>query len=299
MIFPFMVKKLKAIWELMRLEHGVMIAIAILIGSLIAARTFPAFDKFILTFFTALFLEASTFALNDYYDFEIDKKNKRIDRPLVRGDISKNTALYIFFILFPLGIVSSYFVNLTCFIIALVTALFAIFYDIVLKKIKLLGNFFIAYTMAIPFVFGAASILTKNSFTIDLSPAIFIITLIAFLTGAGREIMKDVMDFEGDKEEGVRSFPRYIGIRKSNIISAFFYIIAIALSFLPFLMIRYDVYYQNYYYLSFVIVTDIILISTSLQLIFNKQIEMRFYRKFTLIAIFFGLIAFLVGVFIR
>ena len=276
-----------------------MIAIAILIGSLIAAKTFPAFDNFILTFLTALFLEASTFALNDYYDFEIDKKNKRIDRPLVRGDISKNTALYLFFMLFPLGIVCSYFVNFTCFIIALITALFAIFYDIVLKKIKLLGNFFIAYTMAIPFVFGAASILTKNGFAIDLSPAIFIITLIAFLTGAGREIMKDVMDFEGDKEEGVRSFPRYIGIRKSNMISAFFYIIAIVLSFIPFFISRYDVYYQNYYYLSFVIVTDIILISTSLQLIFNKQIEMRFYRKFTLIAIFFGLIAFLVGVFIR
>jgi len=293
------VKKFKAIWELMRLEHGVMIAIAILIGSLIAAKTFPAFDKFILTFFTALFLEASTFALNDYYDFEIDKKNKRIDRPLVRGDISKNTALYLFFILFPLGIVCSYFVNLTCFIIALVTALFAIFYDVVLKKIKLLGNFFIAYTMAIPFIFGAASVLTETSFAIDLSPAIFIIALIAFLTGAGREIMKDVMDFEGDKEEGVRSFPRYIGIRKSNMISAFFYIIAIALSFLPFSMSCYDVYYQNYYYLSFVMVTDTMLLSTSLQLIFKKQINMRFYRKFTLLAIFFGLIAFLVGVFIR
>lgn len=276
-----------------------MIAIAILIGSLIAAKTFPAFDKFILTFFTALFLEASTFALNDYYDFEIDKKNKRIDRPLVRGDISKNTALYLFFILFPLGIVCSYFVNLTCFIIALVTALFAIFYDVVLKKIKLLGNFFIAYTMAIPFIFGAASVLTETSFAIDLSPAIFIIALIAFLTGAGREIMKDVMDFEGDKEEGVRSFPRYIGIRKSNMISAFFYIIAIALSFLPFSMSCYDVYYQNYYYLSFVMVTDTMLLSTSLQLIFKKQINMRFYRKFTLLAIFFGLIAFLVGVFIR
>jgi len=276
-----------------------MIAIAILIGSLIAVKTFPAFDKFILTFFTALFLEASTFALNDYYDFEIDKKNKRIDRPLVRGDISKNTALYLFFILFPLGVICSYFVNLTCFIIALATALFAIFYDVALKKIKLLGNFFIAYTMAIPFIFGAASVLTETSFAIDLSPAIFIIALIAFLTGAGREIMKDVMDFEGDKEEGVRSFPRYIGIRKSNMISAFFYIIAIALSFLPFSMSCYDIYYRNYYYLSFVMVTDTMLLSTSLQLIFNKQINMRFYRKFTLVAIFFGLIAFLVGVFIR
>ena len=153
--------------------------------------------------------------------------------------------------------------------------------------------------MAIPFVFGAASVLTKTSFAIDLSPAIFIIALIAFLTGAGREIMKDVMDFEGDKEEGVRSFPRYIGIRKSNMISAFFYIIAIALSFLPFFMSCYDVYYQNYYYFSFVMVTDTMLLSTSLQLIFKKQINLRFYRKFTLVAIFFGLMAFLVGAFIR
>jgi len=292
------VKKLKAIWELMRLEHGVMIAIAILIGSLIAAKTFPAFDKFILTFFTALFLEASTFALNDYYDFEIDKKNNRVDRPLVRGDISKNTAIYLFIILFPIGIVCSYFVNITCFIIALVTALFAIFYDVILKKIKLLGNFFIAYTMAIPFIFGAASVLTETSFEIDLSPAIFIIALIAFLTGAGREIMKDVMDFEGDKEGGVKSFPRYIGIRKSNMISAFFYLIAIILSFLPFFISYYDVYYHNYYYLLIVSLTDIMLLSTSLQLIFKKQINMGFYRKFTLVAIFFGLIAFLVGAFV-
>ena len=68
-------KKLKAIWELMRLEHGIMIALAILVGSLIAAMTLPVLDKFILAFFTALFLEGSTFALNDYYDLDIDKKN--------------------------------------------------------------------------------------------------------------------------------------------------------------------------------------------------------------------------------
>jgi len=204
----------------------------------------------------------------------------------------------MFIILFPIGIVCSYFVNITCFIIALVTALFAIFYDVILKKIKLLGNFFIAYTMAIPFIFGAASVLTETSFEIDLSPAIFIIALIAFLTGAGREIMKDVMDFEGDKEGGVKSFPRYIGIRKSNMISAFFYLIAIILSFLPFFISYYDVYYHNYYYLLIVSLTDIMLLSTSLQLIFKKQINMGFYRKFTLVAIFFGLIAFLVGAFV-
>ncbi len=293
-----MIRKIKAIWELMRLEHGVMIAIAIIVGALIASRDFPSLYNFLLTFFTALFLEASTFALNDYYDFDIDKKNERLDRPLVRGDLSKNAALYLFFILFPLGIICSYFVNLTCFMIAFITAIFAIFYDMIFKKIKLFGNFFIAYVMAIPFVFGAASVISADYFSIDLSPPVLIVALIAFLSGAGREIMKDVMDFKGDKEEGVKSFPKYIGIRKSNILASFFYFIAIILSFIPFIFENYGFYYNNFFYLIIVLIADVMLLLTIFKLILDSSINLKFYRRFTLIALFIGLIAFLIGAFI-
>jgi len=291
-------KKLKAVWKLMRLEHGIMIAIAIFIGSLIAleGKGFPTLDKFLLTVFTALFLEASTFALNDYYDLEIDKKNKRSDRPLVRGDIAPKTALYLFFVLFPLGLLSSFFVNYTCFVIALITAVFAIIYDVKMKKIKLLGNFYIAYTMAIPFIFGGAAIIEGNAFSFAIHPAIYIIALIAFLTGSGREIMKDVMDFEGDKEKGVKSFPKYIGLHKSNIIAAMFYLIAIVLSFLPFFMEKFEIYYLNYHYLILIFITDTMLLSTAIHLIVKKKPHLKLYRKFTLIAIFMGLIAFLLPI---
>jgi geranylgeranylglycerol-phosphate geranylgeranyltransferase len=293
-------KKIKAIWQLMRLEHGVMIFLAILIGSLIALKgELPSVKNFVLTFFTALFLEASTFALNDYYDLNIDKKNKRIDRPLVRGDIQPKTALVLFFILFPLGIICSYFVNLTCFIIALITALLAILYDAKMKKIKLIGNFYIAYVMAIPFIFGGAAAIEGDTLSFQIDPAIYIIALIAFLAGSGREIMKDVQDFEGDKEKGVRSFPKYIGKRKSNVVAAFFYIVAIIFSFIPFMLKQFPIYYRNYYYLIIVLITDIILIVVSLQLIFNKEPNMKLFRKASLIAIFIGLIAFLVGTFIQ
>jgi geranylgeranylglycerol-phosphate geranylgeranyltransferase len=293
--------KLKAIWELMRLEHGVMIAIAILIGSLIALKGegLPSFDKFILTFFTALFLEASTFALNDFYDLEIDKKNMREDRPLVRGDLLPNSALYLFFIFFPLGIICSIFVNLACFVIALITALLAVLYDMKMKKIKLIGNFYIAYVMAIPFVFGGAAVVANESLFFEIDPSIYIIAFIAFLTGSGREIMKDVMDFEGDKEKGVKSFPKYIGLRKSNIIAALFYIIAIILSFLPFFIERFEIYYLNNFYLVLVFFTDTMLLSTSLHLIFKKKPHLKLYRKFTLIAIFLGLLAFLIPVLLK
>jgi geranylgeranylglycerol-phosphate geranylgeranyltransferase len=298
MLFRCIMGKIKAVWQLMRLEHGVMIALAILVGSLIAQKQFPMILKFLLTFFTALFLEASTFALNDYYDLDIDRKNNRTDRPLVRGDLSPKTAVYLFYLFFPLGIICSYFVNLTCFLIALITALFAILYDAVLKKIKLLGNFFIAYVMAIPFVFGAAAVLQTNSFDLNMNPAIFIVALIAFLAGAGREIMKDVMDFEGDLKKGVRSFPKYIGIRASNGIAAVFYLLAIALSFVPFFLRGYGTYYQNIFYFFLVFITDTILLSTSLQLLLKKKPNMKFHRTFTLVALFIGLLAFLVGAFV-
>ena len=297
-------KKLKAIWELMRLGHGVMLFIAILIGSLISQTTLfnnlnlPLLNIF-LTFFTALFLEASTFALNDYYDLEIDRINKRTDRPLVRGDLSPKTALNIFYLLFPLGLLCSYFVNMTCFLIALITALISVLYDAKMKKIKLIGNFYIAYIMSIPFVFGGATVLGNNAFSLEaINPIIYVIALIAFLAGAGREIMKDVMDFEGDKRQGVKSFPRYIGIRASNGIAAIFYLCAIALSFLPFFLADFGVYYQNIIYFILIFITDTMLLSTCLQLVFKKQPNMKFHRKYTLVAIFIGLLAFLVGAFI-
>ena len=230
-------KIIKAIWELMRLEHGVMIFLGIFIGSVISLEGWDInfWDKFILTFFTALFLEASTFALNDYFDLEIDKKNKRFDRPLVRGDLKPKTALILFGIFFPLGIICSFFVNMTCFIIALITALLAILYDTHMKKVKLVGNFYIAYVMAIPFIFGAAAVLPERGISLSLTPSVFILALIAFLAGSGREIMKDVQDYEGDIEKGVRSFPRYIGKYKSSIVASLFYLIAIVLSFIPFI----------------------------------------------------------------
>lgn len=297
-------KKLKAIWELMRLEHGVMLFLAILIGSLISQKTvnnnlnLPLLN-IVLTFFTALFLEASTFALNDYYDLEIDRINNRTDRPLVRGDISPKTALNIFYLLFPLGLICSYFVNMTCFIIALVTALISVLYDVRMKKTKLIGNFYIAYIMAIPFVFGGATVLGNNPFSLgSINPVIYVIALIAFLAGAGREIMKDVMDFEGDKIHGVKSFPRYIGIRASNGVAAIFYFCAIALSFLPYFSTGFGVYYQNISYFILVFITDTMLLSTCLQLLLKKQPNIRFQRKYTLVAIFIGLLAFLVGAFI-
>jgi len=189
---------------------------------------------------------------------------------------------------------------MTCFVIALVTALLSVLYDTKMKKIKLVGNFYIAYIMAIPFIFGGVAVLENDMFSLGgINPVIYIIALIAFLAGSGREIMKDVQDYEGDKQKGIKSFPRYIGKRNSNILAGFFYILAIALSFLPFFMQQYTIYYLNLAYFLPVLVCDNLLLTTALQLFFKKEPDLKVHRKTTLFAIFIGLIAFLVGAFVK
>ncbi len=286
--------KPKALWDLMRLDHGVMLFAAIVIGSAIASGG-TALDpaKLLLSFLTALFLEASTFALNDYVDLEIDRRNQRTDRPLVRGDLKPGAALAAFYILFPLGVIVSFFVNMLCFAIALVTGLFSIVYDIRLKRTKVVGNFYIAYIMAVPFLFGAAAVSPSISYVVWLLAAI------AFLAGAGREVMKDVMDLEGDKSQGVKSLPLYIGARGACRVAAAFYLVAVAMSFIPFFLLTGTPFRGNLIYLLIVGVTDAMFLAMSAVLLARAQPPLKLYRKLSLVAMAVGLLAFLVGAFTR
>ncbi|HID25627.1 MAG TPA: prenyltransferase [Thermoplasmata archaeon] len=287
-------KRLKALWDLMRLEHGVMLLLAILIGSLIVSHGIPRdTSKLVFSFLTALFLEASTFALNDYMDFEIDKKNNRFDRPLVRGDIQPKSAVMLFSFLFPLGIFFSFLVNWQCFGIALLTGVFAVTYDVKLKKTKILGNLYIAYIMAVPFVFGAVAISS------DIPLIILILASIAFLAGWGREIMKDVMDVPGDQEQGVKSLPMYVGKGNAYRIVAFFYLAAVALSFFPYFLLNGTSYHGNMVYLALILLTDTLFLLIVCDLIVKSNPPVGRYRKLTLVAMVFGLLAFLGGAFLQ
>jgi len=277
------VKKLRAFIDLTRVDHGIMLCIAIFIGALIAGDV-PELGKYVFAFLTALFLEMGTFALNDYFDYEVDKKNRRMDRPLVRGDLSPKTALLAYAVLSPLGIISSIMVNRTCFYIAFFNLVVATLYDVKLKEIKIIGNFYIAFIMAIPFIFGAVAV------SEEIPSIIYLFALLAFLSGAGREIIKDVMDFEGDKIRKTKSFPYYLGIKKSNFMASLLIIMAVIMSFIPFLFNFDERYYHSMLFLSLLIPSDTIFVYSIYLAIKNDARA----RKYTLFAMLIALLAFLI-----
>ncbi|MBI2079217.1 UbiA family prenyltransferase [Candidatus Micrarchaeota archaeon] len=219
-----------AFYRLTRFEHAIMLAIAVLIAEVVVLGAFPTLSLLlVLSLLVPVFSEMGSFALNDYLDVESDRINKRIDRPLVTGEINPKFAFYFSIISIVISVVLAYFINFYAFLIALIFNGLAVLYNYELKDIALVGNIYIALTMAIPFIFG--NFIYSNS----LNTVVFIIAALGFLSGLAREIIKSVEDMEGDrKARGSRTLPIIIGEKNSRYFAVVLFLVFLPLSILPF-----------------------------------------------------------------
>ncbi len=220
---------LKELMKLTRFEHALMLAFAVLIAETIVLGGVPEFTLIIiLSLLVPIFSEMGSFALNDYLDIETDRLNKK-DRPLVKGTISPRFALYFSIASLMLSTLIAYFINMAAFAIALAFNIIAVAYNWKLKDTPLLGNSYIALTMAIPFIFG-------NFVVSDtLSQTALVLAALGFVAGLAREIIKSVQDMEGDiRARGSKTLPVIIGRRPALISAVVLYLLFIPLSAAPF-----------------------------------------------------------------
>jgi geranylgeranylglycerol-phosphate geranylgeranyltransferase len=214
-------------WSLARAEHAVMVAFGVLVGELLLLKTFglyTAVENLLVPIAGPVLITLATFIFNDYSDYESDKALKRMDRPLVSKRIRRSSALLASVLLFPIGVLASSYAGETCFEIALAFAFFGWLYSAVLKKLPLLGNLFVAGTMAVPFVYGNYAIANSPVFNS------LVIAGIAFSAGLGRELFQTLRDVKGDRRIGAWTLPMVLGAKNTVRLSALFMDAAIALS---------------------------------------------------------------------
>jgi geranylgeranylglycerol-phosphate geranylgeranyltransferase len=284
---PDTISKIKAVFELTRFEHGIMYGIAVLVGIILVLglqpKIFPIFPA-IFGFFTALFIEMGAFALNDYIDLKADIINKREDRPLVRGELQRETAFSICLISFLIGNILALFTTPECFIIAAAFSLLSIAYNSKLKKYSIIGNIFVGITMALPFIFGALIAGAIND-------AILIISGIVFIVGLGREMMKDIEDMKGDKAIGANTLPLIVGPKRTTYSIAICYLIGITLSVLPI----FSFFKTKSIYL-LIFIADLILAYVLFNILRKQDTAtLRQGRKLTLVSSVIALVAFLLA----
>jgi geranylgeranylglycerol-phosphate geranylgeranyltransferase len=261
---------------------------AVIVG---AALTFSGnlimtwnFLEVALGFITGFTLTAASMTVNDYYDREIDAVNEP-GRPIPSGAVKPKQALISAGILSGIGFIAAILTNLSCLVIAIFAYLVLIVYVTVGKRTGLPGNFLVSVCVSVPFIYGSAVILSG----VGLNVAFFV--AMVFLSNTGREITKGIVDVDGDRSKGVRTLAVQHGEKRAAIAGALFYLSAVALSPLPWIMNVVSVWY-----LPLVTVTDLGLIVSSVMLLRDCSREnARKIKKTVLLWFMFGLLSFIAG----
>jgi len=270
---------LRELFKLTRFEHAIMLAFAVLIAETAVLGEVPQLSLvLVLSILVPVFSEMGSFALNDYLDMATDRLNKKTDRPLVRGTISPGFALNFSVLSLWLSIALAFFLSSPAFLIAFAFNVLAILYNWKLKDLPLVGNVYIALTMAIPFIFGNFVVAPA------LAPITLILALLGFVAGLAREIIKSAEDMEGDrKARGSRTLPVIIGERNAVLSAVALYILFIGLSAMPF----FQGLPATAFPVSLVLAADMMILAICYKSIKG---DYRFARKASLAAFMLGMI---------
>ncbi len=145
-------------------------------------------------------------AINDYFDREIDRIN-RPDRAIPRGAVSPRGAVALGVVLFAVAIALALTLPALAVAIAVVNLLALVAYTELFKGTPGAGNALVAYLVGSTFLFGAAAVG-------DVRTAAVLFVL-AGLATFSREVIKDVEDVAGDREEGLNTLPIAVGRRRA------------------------------------------------------------------------------------
>jgi geranylgeranylglycerol-phosphate geranylgeranyltransferase len=223
-------------------------------------------------------------AVNDYYDYDIDKINEP-NRPIPSGQVSLKTSLVTTAIMTLIGLSFAYMITLYCLIFAAIAWIIMVAYTTVGKRAGFPGNLLVSACVAAPFLFG--SLVAVNTVMIN----ILLFASMAFLSNTGREITKGIVDIQGDSQHKIKTIAVVFGSKKAALAAVIFFIFAVCLSPIPLIL---DI--VSIWFTPFVLVTDVGLIWCSISLLKNQNREnSRKIKKNVLLLFIFGLLAFIFG----
>ncbi len=254
-------KKIKAVIELLRPELLIAAGVCVIIGEIITLGKLSSPSEISLGFLWGFFLSGPAIILNDLFDIEVDRVNAP-KRPLPSGLISMSTVIIFTIITTLIGLTVSFFIGKSAVILYLIFWIIGFLYNWKLKEFGLLGNLSVSSSVAITIILGA--IVVGDPW----NKIVGIFTLIVFLLNLGEEIAADAMDIEGDKQRNIKSIAILYGRKNALRISAFLFIIAIVLSFLPFIWGLFGIVY-----LIIISLMDILILFFTIKLIKSKSIE--------------------------
>jgi geranylgeranylglycerol-phosphate geranylgeranyltransferase len=271
---------------LIRPINCIVMGFAILVGAALTGLNGLSWLHLFYGGLTSFALTAAAMAVNDYYDYDIDKINEP-KRPIPSGAVSMRASLVVAGGLTAVGFVFAFLVSTYCFVFAVAAWAIMVAYSTFGKRSGLPGNFLVSACVAAPFLYG--SLVAVN--TIPLNVLLF--ASMAFLSNTGREISKGIVDIEGDKSYKIRTLAVAFGGKRAALAAAGFFVFAVCLSTIPLI---YNL--VSIWFVPFVLVTDVGLVWCSISLLKDpSRNNARKVKKLVLYLFVSGLLSFIAGIF--
>jgi len=168
-----MTGKIKNFLELIRLPGMFTAHADILAAFMITGMGFEKIDPLLLLLLSSSCLFSAGMALNDYFDYEIDSK-ERPQRPIPSGRISRSSALVLGLGLLGAGICFAFFAGIRPFCISLALTSAILLYDGLLKSHPFIGPLAMASCRYFNLLMGLSVFPFKGWTLIPLITGIFI-----------------------------------------------------------------------------------------------------------------------------
>ena len=211
--------------DLTRPGNAVAAGALAFIGAFVARSPLDASDAAAAVAATA-FATAAGNAVNDYFDRDVDRIN-RPSRPIPRGAVSPRGALAFSGVLFVGAVVAAATLPPLAIAIAVTNLAALIAYTRLFKGLPGVGNVVVGYLTGSALLFGAAAVGEPER--------ALVLAALAGVATLTREVVKDVEDLAGDREEGLRTLPIVVGERPALWAGVAAMVVAVAASALPYL----------------------------------------------------------------
>jgi len=276
--------KIEGLLRLIRPLNCTVMSFAVLVGASLTGLGNLQWINLLFGAITAFTLTGAAMAVNDYYDYDIDKINEP-NRPIPSGQVSLKTSLVMTAVMTFIGLSFAFMISLYCLIFAMAAWIIMVTYTTIGKRAGFPGNLLVSACVAAPFLYG--SLVAVNTVAIN----ILLFASMAFLSNTGREITKGIVDLEGDRQHRIKTLAVVFGSKKAALVAAVFFIFAACLSPIPLIL---DI--VSIWFIPFVIVTDAGLFWCSVSLLKNHERENSRKTKKTVLFLFiFGLLSFIFG----
>lgn len=209
--------------EMVKWEHSVFALPFALCGAMLAAGGMPSVRQLLWIIVCMVSARSAAMAFNRLADHEIDAANPRTKmRALPAGHLSREFVLGFVVVLCAIFVVGAWQLNRLTLLLSPVALAVIMLYSYT-KRFTRWSHLVLGFALGI--APAAAWIAVRGS----LDPRILILTAAVTCWVGGFDVLYACQDYEFDRNSGLHSVPRYVGIKNALLIARLLHIIMLML----------------------------------------------------------------------